>query len=332
MLIITTMPVFSSSEVRIKDIARIEGTYSGQLVGYGLVIGLPKTGDSYNSIQTRQSFSNLLKNMGLNIPVEDLRMRNIAAVMVTSDLSTATREGDRIDILVSSVGDATDLTGGTLLLTPLRGLDGRIRATAQGSLITESDTNANNWKASSNVLAGRIPNGALVVESINNGSRDNQFVNILLNRPDYSTSRRISEAIESGFGADGARAVDASTVSVPVPPEFNGRLVDFISMIEQLAIIPDRVAKVVINQRTGTVVMGADVRIAPVVVSQGNIKLVIGPEPGTQVSLDSENDKYATLQQVVDALRTLNIDTRDLISIIQTLKSAGVLEAELEII
>jgi len=342
-LFLTLIPPLRAQQptVRIKDIARIEGCYSEQLVGYGLVVGLARTGDSYSSVQTRQTCANLLNNLGIVVPQDDLRTRNVAAVMVTADLSTAIKEGERVDVLVSSIGDADSLRGGALLMTPLRGMDGKVRAMAQGPLCTETgqeNGNTRPWSsASSKPLTAVIANGALVLTSTDVPANDSGTLRLRLNRPDYSTCRRMAAAIEAGFGVGTAMPLDSGRLELTIPPAFTSDRVTFISQLEQLTLVPDRPARVVINERSGTVVMGAEVCIAPVAVSHGNIKLVItsravAENPPAGFETMGENADGATLQQVIDALKTLNVNARDLVAIIRALDRAGVLEAELEVL
>ncbi len=355
------MPVFAVANlVRIKDIVNFEGVRDNQLVGYGLVVGLNGTGDSISSIPyTKESLTGMLERMGVNIrDGGTLGGKNIAAVMVTANLPAFARHGGRMDVSVSALGDAKDLRGGTLLVTPLLGADGEVYAVAQGPLAVGGFTaeGATGSKLTKGVpTSGKISNGAIIEKEVGFELANMQTMNISLKNPDFTTAKRISDAINHAF-AGIARAVDPSTVAINIPHQYRGQMVDFLTRLEQLTIVPDYVAKVVIDDHDGVIVMGEHVRISTVAVTQGGITIkvtetpqVSQPNPFTRVeeatvvdrsdiTVREETGKFAvmesgvTLQQLVNALNALGVTPRDLISILRSIKAAGALQAEIEVI
>jgi flagellar P-ring protein precursor FlgI len=350
------LPGFTGAQgVRIKDIADIEGVRDNQLVGYGLVVGLPGTGDRLRTaIFTRQSLIGMLERLGVNTRDQEARLdtRNIAAVMVTANLPAFTRAGTRIDVTVSALGDATNLTGGTLVVTPLLGADGEVYAVAQGALATGAV--AARGTASSVTrgvpTSGRIANGAIVEREARYSFGSRNQIRLSLRNPDLTTARRVAAAVARL--APGASATDPRTITVPT----GGRdPVALAAEIEQLRIQPDQVARVVIEEASGTIVMGADVRISTVAIAQGNltIRITETPQvsqpnplsngqtqvvPRTNIEVDDQNERRmgilrggTTLQQLVSGLNSLGVGPRDMISILQTIKAAGALQAELEV-
>lgn len=340
---------------RIKDVATVMGARSNQLVGYGLVIGLNGTGDGKKARFTPQSIANMLQKMGITISPRDIDVNNVASVMVTAELPAFAKPGMRLDAIVSSLGDAKSLYGGTLIMTPLRGVDGQIYAMAQGPVsiggLTAGGQAAGVQRNFPTV--GRVPNGVMVERSLPL-ELDPGEVQILLNQPDFYTASRVEETINEILARPYAKAVDGTTIRVMVPPEKKSDLVSFISMIEALEIETDQRAKVVINERTGTVVIGEHVRINTIALSHGNLSIVIKETPRvsqplpfsqgettvvpeTQISVEEQKSqlflipKGTTIQELVRALNALGVSSRDLITIFQTIKASGALQAELEI-
>lgn len=344
--------------VRIKDIADIKGVRHNQLVGYGLVVGLNGTGDSKDSIFTNQSVSALLEKMGVTVQPEDIEVENVAAVMVTTDLPPFARTGSRIDVLVSSLGDSDSLEGGTLLFTPLKAANGQVYAVAQGPLSTGgfvigSDSGSGVQKNFPTV--GRVVNGALIEREISSNFNEKKSLTLTLHQPDFTTASRVAKAINIAFYSQIARTYDAGTIEVKVPAQYKGKIVALVTMIERLGVTPDTVSKIVVNERTGTVIMGENVRIATIAIAHGNLSIqiketqsisqplpfsrsgstVVAPESDVRVQ-EGNNPIYlvesgVSIGEVVKALNALGVSPRDLISIFQALKAAGALQAELEI-
>jgi len=356
-LLFLEIPALGST--RIKDIAYVQGIRGQQLIGYGLLVGLNGTGDTQRSTFTLQSISSMLKRFGVTVPQSDLRTRNVAAVMVTGTVPAFAKEGGSIDVIVSSMGDATGLQGGTLLMTPLSGLDGSVYATAQGPIsVGGINVSAGGSEVRRNhTTAGRIPGGALLEKAVSTSFTREWKVSIVLLQSDFTTASRIADAINAQFSTKNAVATDASTISVAVPDSFktDGKLVEFISRVELLEVTPDVAAKVVINERTGTVVIGGNVSILPVAISHGGLNIEIQQVPvisqpagfsngktvSTQMTtisagLDSASvvaiDGAATVQDIAKSLNALKVSPRDIIAIFQALKEAGALKAELIII
>jgi flagellar P-ring protein FlgI len=351
-------PAFAQGPVRIKDIADIEGIRDNQLVGYGLVVGLNGTGDRLRSaVFTRQSLVGMLERLGVNTRdlERQLDTRNVAAVMVTANLPPFTRPGSRIDITASSLGDATNLTGGTLLVTPLLGADGEVYAVAQGQVATGaiSARGASGSSVTRGVpTSGRISNGAIVERELpfDLGNRDR--LRLALRNPDMTTARRIAQAINQRAGGASAVATDPRTVVLNT----RGRDVPtLLADIEQLRVTPDQPARVIVEEASGTIVMGANVRISTVAIAQGNLTIRVtetpqvsqpGPlsngetvvVPRSQIEVDDQSDRRlgilnggTTLAELVRGLNSLGVGPRDMITILQAIKAAGALQAELEI-
>jgi len=344
-----------SPAVRIKDIAQVQGARDNQLMGFGLVVGLNNTGDKSQTGFTQQALTNLLSRMGVVPQAVDFKSRNAAAVMVTATLPPVIKPGQKLDVTVSSVGDSTSLQGGTLLITALQGVDGQVYAVAQGSLITGVDPSSPNFPyvKQRQVTAGRIPAGALVEKEVPVTMVKKNNLTIMLNEPDFTTANRIVAAIRNA-GLD-AEAKDAGTVDVAVS---GADVVSLVSAIEGLRVTPDTVAKIVVNERTGTIVIGDNVVIAPVAVSYGGIDVYIGDVSLISEGHLSDNSQYddaryysagrakydnkqgkltavsgsATLSSLVAALNAIGASPRDLISILQAMKKSGAIKAELEVI
>jgi len=344
---------------RIKDIAEVKGVRDNQLIGYGLVIGLNGTGDSNNVSFTSQSVNSMLKRMGLQVGAGKLDTKNVAAVVVTAVLPPFANTGDKTDVLVSSVGDAKSLQGGTLLMTPLKAANGGTYAVAQGVVSLGGGFSAEGASSSvqkNHPTAGRITGGALVEKTLGLDFSGKNSLSFSLRNPDFTTAARVAEAINRELHTDNARAVDASTVTVGVPGVFEGRAVEFMARLEGIEIVPDYRAKVVLNERTGTVVMGDSVRISTVAVSHGNLTIEISTdykvsqplpfsETGDTVTVPSTNisakeqkahlillPNGASIGEVVRALNAVGTTPRDLIAILQAVKAAGALQAELELL
>ena len=342
---------------RIKDLANIEGVRQNQLIGYGLVVGLNGTGDTLNNIPfTKQSLQAMLERMGVNIRGATIRTGNVAAVMVTGNLPAFATQGTRMDVTVSALGDAKNLHGGTLLVTPLLGADGNVYAVAQGSLaISGFQAEGEAAKIIRGVpTVGRIANGAIIEREIEFALNRLPNVRLALRNADFTTAKRIAAAINDFLGVKTAEPIDPSTVQLAIPPKFKGNVVAFLTEIEQLQVDPDLAAKIVIDERSGIIVMGRDVRVATVAVAQGNLTVTISESPQvsqpnplsrgrtvvtprTGVSVIEDGKKFAvvkdgvSLQQLVDGLNGLGIGPRDLISILQAIKAAGAIQADIEV-
>jgi len=355
-LLIQPMPAQAVS-ARIKDIVDIEGVRDNQLVGYGLVVGLNGTGDGLsNSPFTKQSLQAMLERLGVNTRGETMRTGNVAAVMVTANLPAFSTQGSRLDVNVASLSDASSLQGGTLLVTPLLGADGEVYAIAQGS-VTINGFSAKGDSASivSGVpTTGRISAGGLIEREIGFVLGAQRTLRLGLKNPDFTTSRRIALAINDFIGTPCATPEDQATVRLNLPRNFNGNIVDLITDIEQLVVETDQTAKIVVDENSGIIVMGKDVRVSTVAVAQSNLTVTIAEsptvvqpaplsngqtavEPRTDLSVDQTTSDLAlvnesvSIQQLVDGLNALGISPRDLISILQAIKASGALQAEIEV-
>jgi flagellar P-ring protein precursor FlgI len=350
-------PYRVSATSRIKDLANIEGVRQNQLIGYGLVVGLNGTGDTLNNIPfTKQSLQAMLERLGVNIRGATIRTGNVAAVMVTANLPAFGTQGTRIDVTVSSLGDAKSLQGGTLLVTPLLGADGNVYAVGQGSVaINGFQAEGEAAKITRGVpTVGRIANGAIIEREIDFALNRLNQVRLALRNADFTTAKRIAAAINDFIGTNTAEPLDSSTVQINVPKQYNGNVVSLLTELEQLQIEPDLAAKIVIDERSGIIVMGRDVRVSTVAVAQGNLTVTIsqtpqvsqpGPfsrgqtrvVPRTRIGVQEDGKKFAvvregvSLQQLVDGLNALGIGPRDLIAILQAIKAAGAIQAEIEV-
>jgi flagellar P-ring protein FlgI len=342
---------------RIKDLVDVEGIRDNQLIGYGLVVGLNGTGDSLNNSPfTRQSLQAMLERLGVNIRGAQLRTGNVAAVMVTGNLPAFATQGTRTDVVVSALGDAKSLQGGTLLVTPLLGADGEVYAVAQGTVaVSGFQAEGDAAKIVRGVpTVGRLSNGAVVEREIDFALNRMTSIRLALRNPDLTTARRIAGAINDFIGAPTAEPIDRATVSLTVPPKFTGNIVALLTEIESLQIEPDQPARVVIDERSGIIVMGRDVRVATVAVAQGNLTVTVTeapvvsqPAPFSQgrtvevprstVTVTEEGRKLGvvnegvSLRELVDGLNALGVGPRDLISILQAIKAAGAIQAEIEV-
>jgi flagellar P-ring protein precursor FlgI len=350
----------TSGTTRIKDIVDIEGVRDNMLVGYGLVVGLNGTGDSLNNSPfTQQSLIGMLERLGVNVRAEKLNTKNIAAVMVTATLPPFTNQGTRIDASISALGDAKSLQGGTLLVTPLLGADGQVYAVTQGPVAVAGFTASGDaGSVTQNIpTTGRIANGAIVEREILFSLAGMTSTRLGLRNPDFTTARRIASAINNHLHYAAAVADNPSSVTLNVPPGYGAGIVNLITDIEQLPVTPDQVARVVIDERSGVIVMGKDVRISTIALAQGNLTIritetpqvsqpnafaqqgqtVVVPRSDIQVENSGDGKKVAilssgvSLQTLVSGLNALGVGPRDIITILQSIKAAGALQAEIEV-
>lgn len=345
-----------SAVTRLKDVAKVQGVRSNQLVGYGLVVGLNGTGDSNKTLETLQSVANMLRQFGVTIDQAALKTKNVAAVVVTATLPPFVREGDTIDVTVSSMGDAKSIQGGTLVQTPLQAGNGQVYAVAQGAVSTggfAAGTGGSNQQKNFPTV-GTTPNGAIVERSVEDDLGTEGMISLSLANPDFTTADRIAQTINMRFG-NVARAANPGRVDVALPPYYRNNVVGFVAGLEELPVMPDNIAKVVVNERTGTIVMGGDVSVDSVAITQGGLSIrVTQEEAATQpppfsygTTVVTKNDDVevtedqahsivlpatADVSDIVGALNAVGATPRDIISILQAIKAAGALHAELEII
>lgn len=358
--LLCAVPLWATGEpTRLKDLVSIEGIRDNQLVGYGIVVGLNRTGDSQQTIFPAQSLTNLLARMGVTVSPTLIMVRNTAAVMVTADLPPFAQPGTRIDVSVGAVGDSTNLQGGILVLTPLKGADGQVYAVGQGSVITGGFLagRGGNTRSLNHPTAGRIPNGA-IVEKAPPSVVPQQRIKLQLHDADFTTAARIVAAINEKFGNSSthpAHADNSGLVAVDVPADYASKTVEFVSELEDLSVQTDRAARIVIDERTGTIVVGKEVRIAPVAILHGGLTVEIKTNinvsqpiafssgqttasPDVSVAATEEKAKNIVLEQgasveeLVRALSAIGSTARDIIAIMQSLKAAGALQAEVEVI
>jgi len=345
-----------SGLVRLKDIASIHGIRTQQLIGYGLVIGLNGSGDASGTKFMTQSLANMLDRLGIQADAQKIKVGNVAAVIVTASLPAFAKSGSRLDVTVSSLGDASSLQGGTLLMTPLRGPDGKIYAVAQGPVsIGGFLASGAGAKAQKNhPTVGKVPDGATIERNLKTNVDSRASLTIKLNEEDFTTSARVARAINDKF-AGLAKTVDAGAVEVAVPEARRPRIVEFISQLEAIRVLPDTTARVVIDERTGTVVIGRDVQVDTVAVAHGSLSVLIKTEldvsqpypesmghtvvlSDTTIDVSEEEQRLllveqaVTIKDVVTGLNAIGVSPRDLMAILQAIKSAGALRAELKII
>jgi len=315
---------------RIKDLAAIKGIRSNQLTGYGLIVGLNGTGDKDGVSFTKQALANMMEKMNIFVDKDGLKVKNVAAVMITANIPPFARIGDRIDVMVSSLGDAKSLKGGTLLVSPLKGVDGRIYALANGPVTLGIPSGAGD--RDSHLQVGRIVNGASVEQEIPFKLDGKRKLTLSLFQPDFTTAKRMTDTINASIGEGVAKTIDASALSLSVPESmWQKNVAEFIADIESLSVIPDTIARIVINEKTGTVVIGSDVTISSVAIAHGDLSVTIGGNPGTTESV-MELPGTSTIGELVRGLNSLGVKPRDLISILQNIKAAGALQAELVIL
>ncbi|MDJ0866942.1 MAG: flagellar basal body P-ring protein FlgI [Myxococcota bacterium] len=355
--------------VRIKELASVKGVRDNQIIGYGLVVGLNGTGDKNRTEFTIRSLTSLLGRMGIGVDPRLVQVRNVAAVMVTSNLHPFAKTGTEIDAVVSSLGDATSLEGGTLLMTPLYGADGEVYAIAQGPISVGGFSAAGGGSSvqKNHPTAGRIAGGATVEREVGYTIEDRTYFDMSLHHADFTTAQRVAKAINRTFDGPFARARDGATLEVDVPESLQGDVVGFLARLEAIEVEPDRIARVVLNERTGTVVMGADVRIGRVAVSHGNLSVTIsattevsqpypvnttadltdvtavgGGRTAEFTNVDVETIEEGgglqvvggdtTVDELVRGLNAMGVTPRDLIAILQAVRAAGALSADLEIL
>lgn len=368
LLIIIPLLIVQAStrpDARIKDLTTVGGSYSVNLVGYGIVTGLNGTGDGTKSAFTVQSVANMLENYGVKVNKRDLKPKNTAAVMVTTNLPSHGKVGTKLDVTVSSLGDAKSLQGGNLMITPLTDPlvsgNSAVYATASGNISIGGFNAAGGGGAAAvrknYTLVGRIPEGAVIEKGMKEKLVIDGAISLYLNEPDFTTSVRIAKTINNFMGEQLAQSVDKAEVKVNLPLKYqnNSKAMEFIALLEAVRVEPDGIAKVVVNERTGTIVIGEEVRLNPVAISHGNLSIkitdseeVVQPDPftmgetATNKKTDAEieeekarvieSDGTTTLKELVDALNKLGVTPRDMISIFQALKQAGALHAELVLI
>jgi len=356
-LLLWTTPAHASS--RIKDISDIEGVRENYLIGYGLVVGLNGTGDSISSMAfTEESLIGMLERLGVNTRDGKIKTKNVAAVMVTGSLPAFARQGTRIDVTISALGDAKSLQGGVLLVTPMLGADGEVYAIAQGQVaIAGFSAQGDAQSVVKGVpTSGRIANGAIIEREIPFDFADQKFIKLALRNPDFTTAARITDAINSYVGSVAATTIDSGTVSINIDRSRREDLIQMLTDIEQLRIQPDQAAKVIIDEKSGIVVIGENVRINPIAIAQGNltIRITETPQvsqpapfsmtgetvtvPRTDIEVDEQSGNKlnilksgVSLQELVDGLNALGVGPRDMISILQAVKAAGALQAEIEV-
>jgi flagellar P-ring protein precursor FlgI len=346
-------PVYAE---RIKDIASFEGVRENQVIGYGLVVGLDGVGDKGNA--TEEIIANMLQRMGVTVNYNDIKSKNAAVVMVTANLPPFPKPGVRVDAVVSTLGDAKSLQGGTLLLTPLKGPDNKVYASAQGPVSVGGFKGGGSGTSveKNHVTAGKVPEGVIIERDLPFVLGNGSTIRIFLHNPDFSTAAGITKKINDCLKFDYASAIDPSSIQLKIPVEYKSKMVELITMIEELDVQVDVPAKVIVNERTGTVVIGDRVKIAPVAIAHGNLAIEVKTEfkvsqppplapsqakttvvPETDVKAKEEKSSLVevsgvTLGEIVKALNALGVTPRDLISILQALKSSGALRADLEII
>jgi flagellar P-ring protein precursor FlgI len=348
------------AQSRIKDIASFEGVRDNLLVGYGLVVGLNGTGDDLDSAPfTRESLIGMLQRLGVSARDDDLDTDNVAAVMITANLPPFARQGTRIDVTVSALGDAESLLGGTLLVTPLLAADGEVYAVSQGPIAVAGFSAEGEAQSVTKGIptTGRIPNGAIIEREIDFDLAELESLKISLRNPDLTTARRIAQTINKFVKGPAARSIDPGTVTLTVPKRYHGDTVALLTDIEQLRVKTDNIARVVIDERSGVIVMGENVRISTVAIAQGNltIRITETPQvsqpapfsntgttetvPRTDIEVEEEDKRRlavlpegVTLEELVNGVNSLGIGPRDLITILQAIKAAGALQAEIEIL
>lgn len=355
-LLLSLFAPLPSQAARIKDIAAFDGVRDNQLVGYGLLVGLNGSGDSDQTKFPVQSLVNMLERMGVTVNRNDVKVKNVAAVLVTATLPPFAKQGTKLDVAVSSLGDAKTIAGGTLVMTPLKGADNQVYAVAQGSVLTNSFAFGGQGASATknHPTAGRISGGALVERELPNVLLGKSSLRLNLSQPDFTTASRVVSAINKNFKGVAASS-DGGSVMVQIPDEFASRPVEFIAQVETLEVTQDVPARVVVNERTGTIVMGDKVKITSVAVSHGNLALTIKETPKvsqpnplskgetavvprTELKVQEEQKRLSvlpdgnTIGDVVRGLNLLGVTPRDLISILQAIKAAGALQAELVII
>lgn len=318
---------WAQAQNRIKDLVTIKGVRENSLIGYGLVIGLNGTGDSSGEI-TNGSLKKVFQKLGLN-PKQEVSSKNVASVIVTAKMPAFGRVGQKMDVTVSSIGDAASLAGGTLLITPLKAGDGKIYAIASGALSIGGLEQGSKF-----ATTGRIPDGALIENELGLSFNKKKSIRLALKNPDFTTAARIEKVINQELGGRFASASDATTVDVIIPPNYQRKIVKMVALLENFKVIPDLKAKIVINERTGTVVAGGDIHLKKVAISHNELVIEVNDKKTGSTRKEALHliDKTTTLNDLVKALNTLGASPEDLISIFQTLKKNGALVADIELI
>ncbi len=315
-----------ANAARLKDIGNVRGVRVNQLVGYGVVVGLAGTGDSKAEF-TSKSMERMLDRLGMKVTGKDLASKNVAAVIVTAALPAFARAGNKMDVTVSSLGDASSLKGGTLVQTPLRAADSQIYAVAQGSMIVGYN------QAGVHETSARLPNGGIIERDIGDEFASRKMFRLTLHNPDFTTAARTVKSINRELAGKYATALDAGTIDVVSPAPYEGKGVELLSLIESIEINPDTTAKVVINEKTGTVIVGQGVKISKVAISHGDLTVRVGGEGKKK---DGETimmmDEAASVGDIVKAMNRMGVTPKDLITILQSIKAAGALHGDLEIL
>jgi flagellar P-ring protein precursor FlgI len=320
---------YSAHAARLKDIANIRGVRSNQLVGYGVVVGLAGTGDSKSEF-TNKSIERMLDRLGVKVAGKDVSSKSVAAVIITANLPPFARSGNKLDITVSTLGDASSLKGGTLVQTPLRAADQQVYAVAQGSLVV-------GYSGSGvHETVARLPNGAMIERDIGQEFASRKMFRMTLHNPDFTTAARVVKVINRELAGKFATALDAGTVDVVSPPPYEGKGVELLAMIESLDINPDQPARVVVNEKTGTVVIGHGVKVSRVAISHGDLTVKVGGEGSGGSKKDGDRmmvlEESANVGDIVKAMNKLGVTPKDLITILQSIKAAGALHGDLEIL
>ncbi|MGE3757885.1 MAG: flagellar basal body P-ring protein FlgI [Pseudobdellovibrionaceae bacterium] len=323
-----TLITGTAQAARLKDIANIRGVRSNQLVGYGVVVGLNGTGDSKSEF-TNKSIERMLDRLGVKVAGKDVSSKSVAAVIITADLPPFARSGNKLDITVSTLGDASSLKGGVLVQTPLRAADQQVYAVAQGSLLVGFSGSG------VQETVARLPNGAMIERDIGQEFASRKMFRLTLHNPDFTTAARVIKVINKELAGKFATALDAGTIDVVSPAPFEGKGVELLSMIESLDINPDQAARVVVNERTGTVVIGQGVKVSRVAISHGDLTVKVGGD--TQASKKDGDrvmvvDESVNVGDLVKSMNKLGVTPKDLITILQSIKAAGALHGDLEIL
>lgn len=313
---------------RVKDIANVRGVRDNQLLGYGIIVGLKGTGDSKNEF-TNKSVARMFDKLGIKLEEKEVASKNVAAVIITANLPPFARAGNKLDITVSSIGDASSLLGGTLLQTPLRAADQQIYAVAQGPLLVGSG-------ADSHATVGRLPNGAIIERDVAEDFTSRKMFRLTLHNPDFTTAARLAKRINLDLSGKYATAKDAGTVDIVVPFAYEGKAVELLASIEALEVTPDSRARVIVNEKTGTVVIGENVRISKVAISHGDLSVKVAGASPKGKTQDADRvavlDTGTSVGDLVKAMNSLGVSPKDLITILQNIKAAGALQGELEIL
>lgn len=328
---LTLMIAQTVHAARLKDIANIRGVRGNQLVGYGVVVGLNGTGDSKSEF-TNKSIERMLDRLGVKVQGKDITSKSVAAVVITANLPPFARAGNKIDVTVSTLGDATSLKGGTLVQSPLRAADQQVYVVAQGSLLVGSAGSGGVIETSA-----RLPNGGMIERDIGQEFASRKMFRMTLHNPDFTTAARVVKMINKELAGKYATALDAGTVDLVSPAPYEGKGVELLALIESLDVNPDQAARVVVNEKTGTVVIGHEVKISRVAISHGDLTVKVGLANGEAASKkDGESimvmDESANVGDIVKSMNKLGVSPKDLITILQSIKAAGALHGDLEIL